>query len=171
VRRSASGRPRGGAAYDRVVSGARKPPRVPFESWVERKIREGMERGEFAGLPGAGQPIADIDDPRDELWWVRRKLRREEFVVLPPTLQIRKDRDAALEQVGAACSEEQVRVIVADVNRRIAAVNSTAITGPPSTVAKLDVEEVLDRWRAARQRPAGPATGAGPSGRQALFTE
>ena len=101
-------------------------------------------------MPGEGQPIADIDDPRDELWWVRRKLQREEFVALPPTLQIRKDRDAALEQVGAATTEAKVRQIVADINRRIAAVNSTAITGPPSSVAKLDVEDVVDRWRAAR---------------------
>ena len=139
-----------GAIYDRSVSAARKPPRVPFETWVERKIREGMERGEFSGLPGEGQPIADIDDPHDELWWVRRKLQREEFVALPPTLQIRKDRDTALEQVGAATNEARVRQIVADINRRIAAVNSTAITGPPSSVAKLDVEEVVKRWRAAR---------------------
>jgi hypothetical protein len=138
------------------VSSSRKPPRVPFESWVERKIREGMERGEFADLPGHGQPISDIDNPRDELWWLRRKLKREEFVVLPPTLQIRKDRDDALRRVGAAPNEVRVREILADINRRIAKVNSTAITGPPSSVATLDVEDVVARWHAARDAADAP---------------
>jgi DnaJ-like protein len=134
---------------------ARKPPRVPFETWVERKIREGMERGEFSGLEGHGQPIPDIDDPRDELWWLRKKLKREEFVALPPTLQIRKDRDDALRRIGAADNEERVRAILADINRRIAKVNATAITGPPSSVATLDVEDVVARWRAARREATG----------------
>ncbi|HZP30459.1 MAG TPA: DUF1992 domain-containing protein [Acidimicrobiia bacterium] len=129
---------------------SRKPARVPFESWVERKIREGIERGEFAGLPGEGRPIPDIDEPRDELWWLRKKLEREQLAVLPPTLQIRKDRDDALRRIGAATSEAQVRSILADINRRIAKVNSTATAGPPSSVATLDVEDVVARWRAAR---------------------
>ena len=138
------------------MSSSRKPPRVPFESWVERKIREGMERGEFADLSGHGQPISDIDNPRDELWWLRRKLKREELVVLPPTLQIRKDRDDALRRIGAATNEVRVREILADINRRIAKVNSTAITGPPSSVATLDVEDVVARWRAARDAADAP---------------
>ncbi len=37
----------------------RKPPGVSWESWTERKIREGIERGEFDGLPGAGKPPRD----------------------------------------------------------------------------------------------------------------
>jgi Domain of unknown function (DUF1992) len=132
-----------------------KPPRVPFESWVERKIREGMERGDFSGLEGHGQPIPDIDDPRDELWWLRKKLKREEFVALPPTLQIRKDRDEALRRIGAADTEERVRAILGEINQRIAKVNATAISGPPSSVATLDVEDVVARWRAARREATG----------------
>jgi hypothetical protein len=114
-----------------------------------------MERGDFSGLEGHGRPIPDIDDPRDELWWLRKKLKEEEFVALPPTLQIRKDRDDALRRIGAADSEQRVRAILADINRRIARVNATAITGPPSSVATLDVEEVVSRWRAARQEATG----------------
>ena len=129
----------------------RKPPGVSWESWVERQIREGIERGEFEGLPGEGRPIADIDRPRDELWWVRQKLAREQVAYLPPTLQIRKDREEALRRVDAATSEAAVRAIVEDINQRIARVNSTELVGPPSTVAKLDVDEVLSRWRAGRQ--------------------
>lgn len=128
----------------------RKPPGVSWESWVERQIREGIERGEFTGLPGEGQPLAGIDGPHDDLWWVRQKLQREAVSYLPPTLQIRKDRDEALEQIAAATSEEAVRAIVADINRRIVRINAVATAGPPSTVAALDVDDVLDRWRAGR---------------------
>lgn len=52
----------------------RKPPGVSWETWIERQIRQGMEQGEFDDLPGHGKPLRDIDQPRDELWWVRDKL-------------------------------------------------------------------------------------------------
>ncbi|MEX2420577.1 MAG: methylmalonyl-CoA mutase family protein, partial [Actinomycetota bacterium] len=42
-----------------------KPPGVNWESWVERQIREGMERGEFDNLPGLGQPLKLVG-PDDE---------------------------------------------------------------------------------------------------------
>jgi hypothetical protein len=47
------------------------------ESLIERRIREAMERGEFDDLPGAGKPIADLDQPEDELSWLRRWMKRE----------------------------------------------------------------------------------------------
>ncbi|GAT83553.1 molecular chaperone DnaJ [Streptomyces sp. F-3] len=37
----------------------RKPPGIPFESWVDRQIREAQQRGEFDRLPGAGRPLPD----------------------------------------------------------------------------------------------------------------
>ena len=64
----------------------RKPPGIGFGTWVERQIREAAERGEFDNLPGAGKPIADLDKPHDELWWVKDKLRREHLSYLPPTI-------------------------------------------------------------------------------------
>jgi hypothetical protein len=73
----------------------RKPPGVNWETWIDRQIREGMERGDFDGLPGHGKPIADLDRPHDELWWVRDKLRREGVSYLPPTLALRKDLEDA----------------------------------------------------------------------------
>lgn len=44
---------------------------------VERRIREAIERGELDNLEGAGKPIADLDDPEDELSWVKRWMKRE----------------------------------------------------------------------------------------------
>jgi hypothetical protein len=74
----------------------RKPPGIGFQTWVERQIREAMERGEFDNLPGAGKPIPDLDKPHDELWWVKDKLRRERLSYLPPTLALRKEAEDAL---------------------------------------------------------------------------
>ena len=44
---------------------------------VERRILDAMDRGEFDGLPGAGEPIPDVDVVYDPGWWVRKWIRRE----------------------------------------------------------------------------------------------
>src|ERR687891_1354881 len=102
---------------------------MPYESWVERQIREAMERGEFDNLPGAGKPIPDLDKPHDELWWVKQKLRREQLAYLPPTLAVRKEAEDALAAATQASSEGQVRRIVADINAKIVEGNRKAASG------------------------------------------
>jgi hypothetical protein len=125
----------------------RKPPGVGWESWVDRQIREGVERGEFDGLPGHGRPLPDIEGPRDEMWWVRAKLRRENVSYTPPALSLRREVDDTLERVAAATTEAQVRDVISAINERIRYVNSHTISGPPTTVAVLDIDAVLRKWR------------------------
>lgn len=48
-----------------------------IERVAENRIREAVAQGRFDNLAGAGKPIADLDEPFDELWWVRRWVRRE----------------------------------------------------------------------------------------------
>lgn len=50
-----------------------------YESVVERRIREAMERGEFENLPGAGEPLRGAGEPYDEMWWVRAWITRNEI--------------------------------------------------------------------------------------------
>lgn len=50
-----------------------------YESVVERRIREAMDRGEFDDLPGAGEPLPDTGRPYDELWWVKNWLKRNQL--------------------------------------------------------------------------------------------
>jgi hypothetical protein len=128
----------------------RKPPGVRFETWVERRIREATERGEFDNLPGAGRPIADLDKPHDELWWVRQKLRRENLTYLPPTIALRKEAEEALLAAARAGSEEQVRRIVAGINAKIVEGNRKAASGPPLNLVPFDVERVVRDWRERR---------------------
>lgn len=126
-------------------------PGVSWESHVDRLIREAEERGEFDDLPGKGRPIPDIDRPADDLWWVKRKLRREGLSFTPPTLQLRRDVEAAREAVAAATSEGEVRRIVAGINERIVEANAMPVGGPASNLAPLDVDRVLAAWREQRR--------------------
>jgi Domain of unknown function (DUF1992) len=125
----------------------RKPPGVGFGTWVERQIREATERGEFDNLPGAGKPIDGLDEPHDELWWVKRKLRRENFSYLPPTMALRKAAEDALAAASRAGSEAEVRRIVADINSRIVEGNRKAASGPPLNLTPFDVERIVATWR------------------------
>jgi hypothetical protein len=107
-----------------------------------------MSRGEFAGLRGAGEPIAGLDEPHDELWWVKDKLRREDLVVLPPSLAVRRDRDQLLANLHTFRTEDAVRAAVAELNERIRKVNRYGSSGPPTTLMTQDADDVVARWQA-----------------------
>jgi hypothetical protein len=122
-----------------------------WENWVERQIREGIERGEFDNLPGTGKPLPGLDGPHDDEWWVKAKLRREKASYLPPSLAVRRELEVALERIARATSDAAVRQIVTEINERIVHVNSHTTSGPPPTLMPLDVELVVQRWPRARR--------------------
>ena len=133
----------------------RKPPGIRWESWVDRQVREARERGEFDDLPGAGKPLPDLDSARDEMWWVKRLIQREQISVTPPALAVRKALEDARVAIAEQTSEDAVRRIAEEINARIRRLNRVAHSGPPSTLMPLDVDEVVERWRAAAaERPA-----------------
>lgn len=128
----------------------RKPPGVSFETFVDRQIREAADRGEFEELPGYGKPLASLDAPYDELWWIKGKMHREGFSSLPPALALRKEAEDALEAAMAARSERQVRATLTEVNEKIRAALRMPPPGPPLNLAEFDVEAVLRTWRERR---------------------
>ncbi|MFD8150197.1 DUF1992 domain-containing protein [Streptomyces sp. NPDC001046] len=129
----------------------RKPPGVGFESWVDRQIRAAEARGEFERLPGAGRPLPpDVENTYDELWWVKRKMAREGFSVLPPALALRKEAEDALEAALAAPSERIVRKIIGEVNDKIRDMMFKPPPGPPLGKKPYDVEDVVRQWRERR---------------------
>lgn len=141
-------------------SGGRKPLGASWESWIEKQIREGLERGEFDNLPGRGKPLdgissSGVESHRDEDWWLKAKLRRERLSYLPPTLAVRKELEEARLAIAAASRENVVRRIVGDINQRIREVNRRGAEGPPSTVMPLDEEVVVARWRAQHDGDGG----------------
>jgi hypothetical protein len=136
----------------------RKPTGLSWESWTEKQIEEGRRAGLFDGLDGHGKPIAGLDGTRDEDWWVKAKLRREEIDYLPPTIAIRGQRDAAVAAALEAADEAEARRIIDQINERIRHVNSHTVSGPPSTVWVVDIEPILERWRVAH--PPAPERAA-----------
>ncbi|TWV35121.1 DUF1992 domain-containing protein [Streptomyces misionensis] len=129
----------------------RKPPGVPFESWVDKQIRDAQARGEFERLAGAGEPLpAEVDSTYDELWWVKRKMAREGLAVLPPALALRKEAEDALAAAYAAPSERIARKIVEDVNVKIRDMMFKPPPGPPLGKKPYDVEEVVREWHRLR---------------------
>jgi hypothetical protein len=129
----------------------RKPPGVPFESWVDKQIRDAQARGEFDRLPGAGEPLPrEVEATYDELWWVKRKMAREGVSVLPPALALRKEAEDALVAALAAPSERAARRIVEQVNVKIREMMYKPPPGPPLGRKPYDVEDVLRQWRERR---------------------
>ena len=122
------------------------------ESRVDRLIREASERGDFDDLPGMGEPLdlRGLDDPD---WWVKKKIRDEGLdssALLPATLQLRREGQEYPESLRDIRSEEAVRRILVDFNRRVKRERLAPSLGPASriVVATIDVEDMVARWRA-----------------------
>jgi len=122
-------------------------PASPWDRLAEQRIREAQAEGKFDQLPGFGRPIPGIDDPHDELWWVKDKLRREEISHLPPALAIRLDVERTLARLAAISSESHVRQELAALNDRIRRASLGPAWGPPVDAVPLDVEEAVARWQ------------------------
>ncbi|MER7081317.1 protein of unknown function [Saccharopolyspora kobensis] len=132
----------------------RKPPGTTFESWVDRQIRTAQERGDFDDLPGAGKPLPGAGQPVEEQWWVKDYLRREGLsgeALLPTPLRLRKEVERLAETVHELPSEQAVREVAGDLNRRIVE-HMRAPTGPQVAIALADVDELVAGWRTARSR-------------------
>jgi hypothetical protein len=135
------------------MKGQRPGERV--EGFVERLIREAQEAGEFDRLAGAGKPLP-YRGQREEGWWIKEKIRREQLSALPEAIAIRREAELLLESLARISDERVVREKVEAMNVRIRRLNATSVEGPPTTLAPFDLDGVLARWRAGRgARPAG----------------
>lgn len=122
------------------------------ESWVERQIREAMERGEFDNLPGAGQPIPGLNGRDDENWWVTGLLKREKISPpLPTTLALRKQVRELLDLLADVSDEQAVREIVTALNLRILDSHRHRLDGPPIIIRPVDLDQAVADWKASRR--------------------
>jgi len=124
--------------------------RLKWDSLAEERIAAAQAEGQFDDLPGFGKPIPGIDEPHDELWWVKDKLKREQLSSLPPALAIRVDVEKTLAEIMAGTArptEANVRRAIEALNERIRKASFAVTWGPPVDVQPLDVEEVVARWR------------------------
>ncbi len=90
-----------------------------LEVLAERKIREAMERGEFANLPGAGKPLRLEDDsmiPEDLR--VAYKILRNAGCI-PPELEVRKEIITLRDLLRSIEDEEARRDTIRELNYRL----------------------------------------------------
>ena len=128
----------------------RKPPGTSWESWIEAQIRIAQEQGAFDNLPGAGKPLPDHGQEFDPMWWVRNLAKREQLSLAPPSLELARKVEKELAAVDKLRDEAAVRRRIEALNLEIGKLNATVVEGPPTRLAKLDVEQVVARWRQAR---------------------
>ena len=142
----------------------RKPRSMSFTSWIDQQIADAEKRGVFDNLPGAGKPL-NLKPGGDEDYgqaWIRDYARREgvpaeEF--LPTPLKLRKETERLAEAVEQMRSEDEVRSVVSDLNRRIVQWRRAPV-GPPIFVRLVNSDEMVARWRQA-QAATRPAAAAG----------
>jgi hypothetical protein len=125
-----------------------------YERYVERLIREAQEDGEFDRLP-RGKPLPLTGGPPPEGWWAKEKLRRENLSDLPPSIAIRHEAERTIAEVMRETDERLVRERLVALNAKIRRLNATHVAGPPTTLAPVDVEAVVARWRERMRTPEG----------------
>jgi DnaJ homologue, subfamily C, member 28, conserved domain len=127
----------------------RKPPDLSFTSWIDQQINEATERGAFDNLPGAGKPLPKRTDEDAAQAWLRDYLRREGVSadeMLPTPLRLRKEIERLTATVQDLRSEQEVRDVVADLNRQIVEWRRFP-TGPPLFLPLVDRDLLLSKWR------------------------
>lgn len=128
----------------------RPPKRKVRPSGVEEQIRKAQQEGLFDDLPGKGKPLEDLDEVYDPGWWAAKLVKREELSLLPPALELRRKVERELERVRKFRHERDVRRALDKLNADIAKTNASVTSGPSTTIAKLDVDSIVERWRCAK---------------------
>ena len=121
---------------------------MQFENWIDRQIREAMERGAFDNLPGAGQPI-ELDTSED--WWIKAKMRAENLeAVLPLPLALRREVADIQDAVAECRTEAEVCERCEALNERVREHYRRPDTGPRIIVRLVDVDAVVAAWAGGR---------------------
>ena len=146
-----------------------QPPH--YESAVEKAIREAQERGDFDNLPGAGKPL-DLRDANDPDWWIKRYAARENLDLggaLPGALALRKEAATYPDSLVEVRTEENVREIIEDYNRRVLADRLRPAVGklPPMLAKTIDVDEMVEAWRRLRAEHQAQLAAVAPVAQQA----
>jgi len=132
------------AAVDRSTAAERA-------AYVEILIQQAIRRGEFDDLPGAGKPLAGLDQ-HDPDWWIRRKIEQERLTGLgPPALALRVEAAEFEERLDRMHRERDVRDAVADFNGRVIEARRQLLGGPPVVTPTRDVDAEVVAWRERRE--------------------
>jgi hypothetical protein len=131
------------------------------QTWVDQAIQQAQRRGDFDNLRGAGKPLRSLEQPHDPDWWLKGLLEREQIdpvAALPGPMALRRERETFPEALADIRDERQVREVLEDFNARVVEDRLRPTFGPtlPVVVPRVDVEEMVLRWRELRADTAAP---------------
>ncbi|MGD8194896.1 DUF1992 domain-containing protein [Herbiconiux sp. P18] len=137
---------------DTDAADAGRPTMQQRAHFVEIQIQQAMLRGDFDDLPGAGRPLTGLGRSYHPDWWIRQKIERERLTGLgPPALTLRTE-DAELgDRIDAEHSEQAVRDLLTDFNRRVVEARRQLQGGPPVVTGTRDVDAEVAAWRNRRE--------------------
>ena len=121
-------------------------------------IEAAIARGEFDDLPGAGKPLR-LPSRHDPDWWIRQRLEDDDIdrdALLPVVMLLRREHDELGSVLAELHSEQQVRELLEDYNRRV---QDDRLRHPMARMLAptVDVEARLEQWRALeRERAVEP---------------
>ena len=138
-------------AAEEAKDNAGQPSMEQRAQYVEMSIQQAMRRGDFDDLPGSGKPLRGLTQAYDPDWWIRQKIERENITGLgPPALTLRTEDAALTNRLDAAASEQAVRELLVDFNKRVVEARRQLQGGPPVVTAPRDVEHEIAGWRERR---------------------
>jgi hypothetical protein len=130
---------------------AGQPTMEQRAQFVEISIQQAIRRGDFDNLPGAGKPLRNLHLTHDPNWWIRQKIDSERLTGLgPPALTLRTENAALDTRLDALATEQRVRELLDEFNRRVIDARRQLQGGPPVVTPTRDVDEELERWRDRR---------------------
>lgn len=122
-------------------------------AYAYEAVSQAMRRGEFDNLPGAGKPLPNLSAVHDPNWWIKRKIERENLTGLgPPALTLRTENSQLDERIASAPSEEALRDMLTDFNRRVIEARRQLQGGPPVVTPTRDIDAEVARWNELRLR-------------------
>lgn len=152
------------AALDALEAQEREKRRkVSDAARADYLVRDAMAQGKFDNLKYAGKPIPGLGESYDPDWWVKGLLQRENIHGLGPPAILLRTEDAQLDEtIDAQYTEQQVRDLLQDFNRRVIDARRQLQGGPPVITKTRDVDAEVERWRqrrasrAAAEEPVEP---------------
>jgi hypothetical protein len=140
------------AALDALDAQERdKRRKVSDSARAEYLVRDAMAQGKFDNLQYAGKPIPGLGESYDPDWWVKGLIQRENISGMGPAAILLRAEDAELDAtLDAQYTEQQVRDLVQDFNRRVIDARRQLQGGPPVITKTRDVEAEVERWRGRR---------------------
>jgi hypothetical protein len=156
------------AALDALDEKEREKRRkVSDAARAEYLVRDAMAQGKFDNLKYAGKPIPGLGESYDPDWWVKGLLQRENISGLGPPAILLRSEDAELDaKLDAQYTEQQVRDVLLDFNRRVIDARRQLQGGPPVITKTRDPDGEVRRWQERRSAAAAAAPPPEPEPRR-----